>query len=242
MDEALQIIEYLPQSFENEKEQEYIVFLWDSFECNYQNEKYQFALLPFHMLYMSFVYFSVWQIKRTRPDDFQKALVGFSKEDEKRLLDASTPFLFWTINESRIFRFLKLIGCENGHIGQFAKLVKQRNDIAHSNGNIFFNNQESADDQISEVLTQIETIQDHMKKVIHSCFTTFLTEGYDPEEREYTDTSDQIREWLIQENFFSHKDIDMCLAFNINQLNDHPHFDAIVELFDAFVAEYQEES
>lgn len=45
MEEAWQILEYLPRSFKTEKEQEYINFLWESFASNYENEKYQFAFL-----------------------------------------------------------------------------------------------------------------------------------------------------------------------------------------------------
>ena len=145
IDDALPILEYLPVSFQRQEDSDYIQFLWQAFETNYQNEKFQFAVLAGHMLYMSFVYFSVWQIKEAKPELFRNSLIGFSKNDEKSLLDASSPFAFWTINESRIFRFLKLIGCDNNHVGQYAKLVKDRNDIAHSNGNIFYNAAKSTD-------------------------------------------------------------------------------------------------
>jgi hypothetical protein len=74
------------------KEQEYIEFLWDAFETNYTHGKYQFAFLAYHMLTMSFVYFNIWQIKQTEPGDFEKAMVGFNKEPEKELLNATSPF------------------------------------------------------------------------------------------------------------------------------------------------------
>lgn len=61
MEEAYQILQYLPNRFKQRDEQEYIEFLWDSFESNYQNEKYQFAFIAYHMLFMSFVYFTIWQ-------------------------------------------------------------------------------------------------------------------------------------------------------------------------------------
>ncbi len=37
------IFQYLPQSFKTPSEQEYIEFLWDAFDFNYRNGKYQFA-------------------------------------------------------------------------------------------------------------------------------------------------------------------------------------------------------
>ena len=127
MEEAWAILDYLPLSFKSEEEQAYIAFLWDAFTANYENEKYQFAFLAFHMLTMSFVYCNVWQIKNILADDFSKAMVGFHKDIEKELMQATTPFTFSRVNESNIFRFLKLIGCDNGRIGQYTKLVRERN-------------------------------------------------------------------------------------------------------------------
>src|SRR5689334_21791908 len=141
MEEAAELGKYLPLSFRSPKEQEYIEFLWDAFETNYTHDKYQFAFLAYHMLTMSFVYFEIWQIKQTRAKDFEMAMVGFNKDLERELLDATSPFTFWRVNESSVLRFLKLIGCDNAKVGSYAALVKERNDTAHSNGNIFFSTQ-----------------------------------------------------------------------------------------------------
>lgn len=56
MEEAAELAEFLPISFQTPKEQEYIEFLWDAFETNYTHGKYQFAFLAYHMLTMSFMY------------------------------------------------------------------------------------------------------------------------------------------------------------------------------------------
>src|SRR5476651_1011176 len=109
MEEATELANYLPLSFRTPKDQEYIEFLWDAFEMNYTNGKYQFAFLAYHMLTMSFIYFNIWQIKQTEPTDFGKGLIGFGKEVEKNLQDATSPFVFSTVNERTILRFLKLI-------------------------------------------------------------------------------------------------------------------------------------
>ena len=90
MEEAAELGNYLPLSFRTPSEQEYITFLWDTFEINYTQGKYQFAFLAYHMLTMSFVYFNIWQIKQTRPQDFEKALIGFAR-DEGKLLAATSP-------------------------------------------------------------------------------------------------------------------------------------------------------
>ena len=81
-DEALEFHKHLPLSFKTESEQEYIQFLWEAFESNYENKKHQFAFLAYHMLAMSFVYFNIWQIRHTKPKDFAMGLIGFCKDIE----------------------------------------------------------------------------------------------------------------------------------------------------------------
>jgi hypothetical protein len=120
---------------------------------------YQFAFLAYHMLTMSFVYFNIWQIKQTRPEDFEKGLIGFSKDIENELLDASTPFVFSTVNERSILRLLKLIQCDNSMIGTYAKLVDDRNKSAHPNGQILYSTQAALDAKIAEVLRVVAEIQ-----------------------------------------------------------------------------------
>ncbi|MEA3514662.1 MAG: hypothetical protein U9R34_04250 [Nanoarchaeota archaeon] len=58
--------------------------------------------------------------------DFEKALVGFNKDIEKEILDATSPFTFHRVNESGALRFFKLIGCNNQKVEGFAKIVKDR--------------------------------------------------------------------------------------------------------------------
>ena len=80
-EEAFKILNYLPYSYKTIQEEEYINFLWDAFYANYEKEKFQFAFIGYHMLFMSFVYFSIWKIKINRKKDFAKALIGFNKEE-----------------------------------------------------------------------------------------------------------------------------------------------------------------
>jgi len=238
MDEAAVLGNYLPLSFKSPKEQEYIEFLWDAFETNYTHGKYQFAFLAYHMLTMSCVYFNIWQIKQTRPGDFEKGLIGFAR-DEKALLEATSPFVFSAVNERTILRFLKLIACDNGKIGTYAKLVDDRNESAHPNGNIFYSTQQALDAKITEILRVVEEIQTHSKPVIEHCYREFLLQNHDPEEREYPEAADQIREVLIHGNYMSQRDIDICLGFDIESLKEHEGIDEIKALHEALAEDYK---
>lgn len=230
MEESLGLAEYLPLSFKTPKEQEYIKFLWDVFETNYTHGKYQFAFLAYHMLTMSFVYFNIWQIKQTAPDDFAKAMIGFNKDIEKELLGASSPFTFWRVNESSVMRFLKLIGCDNAKIGSYSALVKERNDTAHTNGNIFFSTQTALDLKFREILRIVDEIQQHSKQTIRRCYVRFLEESNDVDTREYPDEADQVREILIHENYMSRKDIEICADCDILNFASHPNYNQICAL------------
>ena len=218
---------YLPLSFKTPKEQEYIAFLWDAFETNYTLGKYQFAFLAYHMLTMSFVYFNIWQIKQTEPKDFAMCLIGFGKDIEKSLLDATSPFVFSTVNERTMLRFLKLIACDNRKIGTYAKLVDDRNESAHPNGNIFFSTQAALDIKITEILRAVDEIQTHSEPIIQRCYSKFLADNYDPEIREYPDDEDQIREVLIHENYLSQKDIEICAAYDLSPHKTQNNFSEI---------------
>jgi len=238
MEEAAELGNYLPLSFKTRSEQEYIAFLWDVFDTNYTHGKYQFAFLAYHMLTMSFVYFNIWQIKQARREDFEKGLIGFGKDIEKNLLEATSPFVFSTVNERSILRLLKLIACDNGKIGTYAKLVDDRNDTAHANGNIFFSTQAALDAKITEILRVVDEIQTHSRPVIEHAYREFLLQNHDPEEREYPDAADQIREVLIHENYLSQKDIEICLGFDPAGIADRPEIDSIRALHEVLKSVY----
>lgn len=240
MDDALRIHDYLPISYANRKEEAYINFLWDAFDTNYKAEKYEFANLAFHLLYMSFVCFSVWQIRAARRTDFDKAMVGFQSDVENKLAKVETPFKFFeSMKESAIFRFIKLVGCNNEQVGEFSKFVKQRNRIAHPSGTVFFNSRENIDAQIEQIMIEIDRIQRHMTPVLHDCLHAFLQQNADPEEWEYALAKDQIDAALIHANYFSRKDIDACFAFDINAFDGHIAAEPIRELFCKFQEAYR---
>jgi hypothetical protein len=190
------------------------------------------------MLTMSFVYFNIWQIKQTESKDFALGLIGFGKDIEKSLLDATSPFVFSTVNERSVLRFLKLIACDKGKIGTYVKLVDDRNDTAHPNGNIFFSTQAALDTKITEILRVVDEIQEHSKPIIEHCYREFLLQNHDPDEREYPDSADQIREVLIHGNYLSQKDIEICLNFDIESVACEPDQKSMREIHEVLRVKY----
>ncbi|WP_340240365.1 hypothetical protein [Sulfitobacter pontiacus] len=238
MEEALELTEYLPQSFAAVGEQAYLDFLWSAFQTNYEAERYEFASLAFHLLYMSFVSFSIWQIRLARPEPFRMAMVGFRSDDEGKLMDCATPFKFYDkLKEAQIFRFLKLIGCDNQQIGEFAKFVKRRNKIAHPSGTVFFNDHVAIDAEIAEMMAEVRNIEAHMRPVILELYSAFLKgESSDPDLRQYPEYADEIRVNLGHANYMSEADISFCRSFDLSGLSGEPNF-AEVEALHAALAE-----
>lgn len=238
MEAAQEIHDYLPLAYPSAGEGEYIRFVWEAFESNYVAGKYQFAILAFHMLYMSYVYFSVWQIKQAKPEAFTHAVLFQQKE--KELLTASSPFTFSEINERSIFKFLRLAGCENQHIGKYQKLVDQRNEIAHPNGNIFFSDQATADQRIGEIMQQIRGIQAHMPRVLHACLLQFLSDSANPDEREIADCEVHIEMNFLHKHYLSRKDIEACLACDLTEFDDSPFRGEVQTLMQGLQAKAEE--
>lgn len=239
MEEVIELGNYLPLSFNDANEQEYIAFLWNAYENNYTSGTYEFASLALHLLYMSYTSFALWRIRATRERDFQRALIGFWQDAENKLLKAETPFKFYEIlKESQIFRFLKLLDCANEQVGEFSKFVRRRNNIAHPSGTVFFNDQAKFDDEISSMLREVVNIHGHMRPVIIELYARFLRESAEPEEREYADPFEEIRINLIGKYYLSQKDVDICVGFDPASIADRPGDDYIRELHQALKAEY----
>ncbi|NYS14763.1 hypothetical protein HZS47_18180 [Achromobacter xylosoxidans] len=230
MDDALEIHDYLPLSYPSIGESEYIRFVWEAFESNYVAGKYQFAMLAFHMLYMSYVYFSVWQIKQVRKSDFEHALTFLEEKRRKQLLEASSPFTLHIVNESGVFGFLRLAGCEDQHLGNFKKPVKLRNDSAHPNGVIALTDQATTDARIEEIMQQIRGIQTHMPGVLHACLLQFLRDSANPDEREIADSEVHVEMNFLHKHYLSRKDIEACLACNLGEFDDSPFRDEVQAL------------
>lgn len=227
MDEALELGTYLPQSFANAGEQAYLEFLWSAFVTNYEAERYEFASLAFHLLYMSFVGFSIWQIRLARPDPFAMAMVGFDRS-ESALMACDSPFKFYDqLKESQIFRFLKLIGCTNEQVGEFAKFVKRRNKIAHPTGTVFFNDRAAIDTEITDIMREVRNIEAHMRPVVVELYIRFLDDSQDEELRQYTDAKDEIAANLVHRYYMSFADLSYCRDFKIASLNAKPNFASI---------------
>jgi hypothetical protein len=76
----------------------------------------------------------------------------------------------------------------------------------------------------------VAEIQSHSQPVIEQTYRQFLLQSHDAEEREYPDAVDEIREVLIHKNYFSQKDIDICLAYDVSRHTGDANYKAMADL------------
>jgi hypothetical protein len=234
MDEALRLTAYLPLGYRNRDEEAYIDFLWSTFQFNYEAEKYEFASFAFHLLYMTYMSFLVWQIRVARPVQFGHALIGFQREAESDLLGADSPFKFYDrMKESQIFRFLKIIGCENEQVGEIGKFVRRRNKIAHPTGTVFFNDRETIDEEITAMMREVEKLEAQTVPLVLDIYRRFLAESADAEEREYGTDIEEIEANLIHRYYMSRKDVEACKALDLAEFREHPAYQGIIDLHES---------
>ena len=183
MEEALEMANYLPIAYKTRSEGDYIEFLWDAFETNYTHAKYQFAFLACHIAHDELRLFQRLANQASGAQGIWNGLIGFGKDIEKSPLEATSPFVFCTVNERTILRFLKLIECDNSKIGTYVKLVDERNESAHPNGNIFYSEQSALEHHDSRTPPRGGRNSDSSGPVIEECCRRFLPENHDPEDR-----------------------------------------------------------
>ena len=218
MDDALELLRFLPISLRNPAENGYLGWLWDAFESNYGSGNFQFAFLAYHMLTMAFVYFKIWQWREAFPEDFEKGLIGFARAGERKCLRNGSPFAFSRVNERAILRLCRLFGCDDSELGRYRKLVDDRNHAAHANGNVYYETRREMDTKIRETLRAVRTIQCRSKNAVIVRYEDFLVESGEPESREFLDDRDQVREILIRGNCFSREDTAYCAEYDTSEL------------------------
>lgn len=236
MEEAYQIFSYLPRHYSNDEQTDYVQYLWKAFENNYENRLYQFSFMSYHMLFMSFVYFTIWKIKSIHPEDFEKISLGFHECIEA----SSSPFGYSEESESKILQIFKFWGISE-RIGKYKKLIKDRNEIAHSSGNIYYKDQESIGRKISDIIKFCEEIQLKTKSTVEQCYKEFLSTYPSVEDSPYSTLEELVSDQLIGKHYLSDKDIQLCCQCNIVSLSPDGNYSSIQNIHDEFIELYKEE-
>ena len=156
--------------------QSYVQYLRNAFVENTNNEKYQFGLLAFHMMFMSFVYRQFWWLKE---HDYEKV---------RKLCEANARFgkIVKTFDVSEIpekdvinqtMNILKFHANRRTDVQHF---VDTRDNCAHACGFIQYN-EDKVETHFNDVLEYVEQIHNKTKVSVKNEYIKDLHEYWDSE-------------------------------------------------------------
>lgn len=198
---------YLSIKNESEEEQMYISGLFTQFIAAEESSSYHLALFAYHLLFMSFVYQTIYKIKEWYPKKFKLALITSPKQERNKYLEAKSCWIFSKIKERTIFGLIHILGDNDELVERCKKkIIDYRNErLGHANpimvGEIEFNQ------KIKEYNEIASEIQKMTHKKLDLLFRDFVNIFNEKDEI----TKDDLELGLIINNRISEKDLE-CLG------------------------------
>lgn len=207
---------YLPIYFESKENNEYVEYLTSAYLKNIEAEKYQFSFIAFHILYMCFIYKTIWSLKKNG-DTANFETVLNNCRNRQSLIVYSSLFDVSVLGESDSFKFFRLFNFHPNDIAKFSHPVEVRNHCAHASGKLHYNAKE-IEEYISKELEYIEQIQQKSETILKKLFVDFLNENWNPDKRTFSTAEDAVDDF-IRKKLLSNKDIDYLIGLDIPALN-----------------------
>ena len=213
MEEYIQkLLYYLPIDFGDTENNEYKTYLVRACCENYTNEKFQFSLMAFHMLFMAFLYKEFWTLK-TYSQNQVKKLFEKNKQFEsiENIFDASE-----IPEKSFIDIYLSVFNWHVNKRSEVKEFVDKRDRCAHSSGFIQYD-QEAVGKYFNDVLKNIEKISSANAENIQSTFKSSIIRYINSPNFQTTSMGDFIQRELADKKY-SYRDICAFLILDIPTL------------------------
>ncbi|MHB9291953.1 hypothetical protein Holit_01041 [Hollandina sp. SP2] len=216
-----EIMNYLPISaVDKEDVSLYLKNITNLVNVNYKYEQYQFAYFGLHLLYMTYIYSTVWKISKVIPNRYEDATV-FARTyrgSELDFLNIESIFEYSLVPEKELPKILRLIGLDDGQLGNISGLVDTRNDMAHASGKFEIPNDIEFASKANSICTSIRNIHKCMINRIKTWYQDILLKYCSGEFGAYTDNNDFIFEQMIQNFNLSVNELLVCNEMSINKL------------------------
>ena len=238
-----ELLSYLPiDATDKEDVNTYLMNIADSILVNYGNEQYQFAYFGLHLLYMTYIYFSVRKVSLILPDRYKDAVV-FAKPYHGQKLDFNnieSTFDYSLVAEKELPNILKIINLDDGQIGKIGNLVDSRNEMAHANGRFAILNEDAFYPAANGIIDSVRNIHNRMDEQIRIWFNDFLHRFCNNEFDEYDDDiTDIIKEQMIQGFNLSVQELLVCNEMSVRTLAaENPAFKNDLNKFKIALKEY----
>jgi hypothetical protein len=216
-----EIMNYLPISaVDKEDVSLYLQNITNLVNVNYKYEQYQFAYFGLHLLYMTYIYFTVWKISKVIPSRYEDATV-FARAYNSRGLDflnIESIFQYSLVPEKELPKIFRLIDLDGGQLGNISGLVDTRNDMAHASGKFEIPNDMEFASKANSICTSMRNIHKCMIKQISVWYQDILLKYCSGEFGAYTDNNDFIFEQMIQNFNLSVNELLICNEMSIHKL------------------------
>lgn len=197
---------YISLRNESGEEQKYITGLIDQFETAKLSESYHLALFAYHLLFMTFIYQTIFKIKIWMPERFSNALIQSPADKRKMHLESLSVWSFSEFPESSVFELLNTLqNCEK-EVSKCKRIIKYRNQgFGHATGVLV------SVEEFESKIEEYDQIALEIHQLTRSELARLFDEYFESMDPELEQTKDDIEISLIGPNRMSDKDLE-CLA------------------------------
>lgn len=221
-----ELMSYFPLAKVDEKAgtiDQYLFDLRKTVVDNYKNGNYQVSYFYAHLIFMSYVYYSVDLAYKYLPDklkDQYDLINSYNAKDKPNIATNTDVYLFSKIPEKEIFKVFYAIGMDVQYIQQLSSYVSSRDKYAHATGegNI---NVTTFETYIDTIKKNMDTVHQLFHKYIKEHYITFLLTNC---KSTYKEAILKIVDYISDENF-STKDIEYLSNLGISNIrNENEEF------------------
>ncbi|NMB96066.1 MAG: hypothetical protein GYA02_05585 [Clostridiaceae bacterium] len=226
-----EILKYMPiDPIDDEDVNTYIQNIVNLIAVNYKYGQYQFAYFGLHLLYMTYIYCTVWKISKINPERYSDAVLFARPYDGKKvdLRNIESIFEYSNMPEKELPKIFKIIELDNPQIGMICTLVNIRNDMAHASGKFDILTEEIFYSNVSAIHSSIKNIHRCMEGQIRKLFSTILIKyvngdyKYEKDDSEFIDAEpiEIIDQEMIQNYNLSSYELLVCNEMSLRALSD----------------------
>ena len=219
MDSVYELLDYLP--LEDIEVNDYVRPLLNSAEVTYEKGEYQFSYFAVHLIFMTNIYTTVWQVSQFYNERYNHSLL-FARPyngKEVKLDEIKSVFEYSKLPEKDIFEFFRLIGLDNSYLMSTKKLIDYRNEMAHATGKIQIDSEEKFNLALEEIISVTKKIHTCLSQTIKDFYREKLIK-YAKREIEGDFLNDFVQIELMKNLSFSRKDLEVCKNFGLNKLKN----------------------
>lgn len=216
------ILNYLPIKARDDKEDvsAYIQNVTNLVSVTYKYEQYQFAYFGMHLLYMTYIYNTVWKINKICPARYADAVIFTRVYSGKKLdfFNIESIFRYSLVPEKELPKIFKIIDLDNSHIKDIAGLVDIRNEMAHASGK--FQILTDSDFQLkgNTIVNSISNIHGKMNAQIRQWFSDILLKYCNGEYDDYSEIKDIIIDQMVLAFNLSVEELLVCNEMSVKSL------------------------